>query len=646
MFWPSKVVHTTVVVPQENKNSLILALHETGICQLEQSDSDFCFKQGNSEEEVKAVRGLELRLNELMNKIKPYRKTPQPENMIKKLFFPDEPEQITVELRKNDEIIREVKQKLDEFEEPITQKLSQITGKKEQLKEIENKISELSLLPDLPTSLFKPTENLSIITGAVTVNSIPEIEKDFKGKPFVALTHRHTKEKKLIFIFFPPEQEKEVNKTLHRIGLETFEIPYSKKKPSEQVNALEEEKQELKKQILELKEQLRKEAEVYRDLELLGEEIEVCRERIEALHKLGGGNSFSVLTAWVPQEHLEQFKQLVNEQAETSYMEIEEKEDAPTILKNPRLVKPFEMLINLYSPPKYGHLDPTPIMALTYAIFFGFMLTDAVYGFVLMIMAIGIARGIGKYNPGIRKFAEFLVIVGAFTAILGVLLGSYLGDLLQQMGWNIPQLLDPMKDIMILVAITAGIGVLHLTLGLILGVIDKVKQKDYMGAISDQGVWLVFVTGLILALGSMALESLMTPGIGLILLSAILKMAFVFKEEGLVSSVLSIFDFSGFVGDIFSYTRLMALAVGTAGIALAINFMALMVADLIPVLGIFIALIILLIGHTFNMAMNGLGSFVHGLRLHFLEFFTKFYDGGGKQYTPFYSTRKITKVKR
>ena len=128
----------------------------------------------------------------------------------------------------------------------------------------------------------------------------------------------------------------------------------------------------------------------------------------------------------------------------------------------------------------------------------------------------------------------------------------------------------------------------------------------------------------------------------LIGLAVVMQVGFTLLSSGLVSAILSIFAFTGFLGDLFSYARLMALGIGTSGISLAVNFMALLAYDMVPYIGIIFAILIFIVGHLFNMAMNGLGAFIHSTRLHFLEFFTKFFDGGGIEYKPFKAKRKYT----
>ena len=144
-----------------------------------------------------------------------------------------------------------------------------------------------------------------------------------------------------------------------------------------------------------------------------------------------------------------------------------------------------------------------------------------------------------------------------------------------------------------------------------------------------------FTIGLLLVLVKQMIPAYIAMGI-----AVALQLIFNFMEGGVVISILSIFNFTGFVGDLFSYARLMALALGTAGIALAVNFIIALAVGSVPYVGIIFGIVIFIGGHLFNLLMNGLGAFVHTTRLHFLELFTKFYEGGGRLYKPFKAERK------
>jgi len=241
-----------------------------------------------------------------------------------------------------------------------------------------------------------------------------------------------------------------------------------------------------------------------------------------------------------------------------------------------------------------------------------------------------------------KQFSLLLIVAGVFTAILGASLSSYFGDFFPRIGIEMPGLLNPMEQVLELIIIAIVIAGIHLFVGLLVGYYNNAKHGRIKEALGEQGVWLFCLVGAVfMVLGGGGIFA--TIGLGLIVLSVITQLAYNMKD-GPVISVLSIFNFSGFLGDVFSYARLTALAIGTAGIALAVNFMALMVIDMIPVVGIVFGIIIFIGGHLFNMVMNGLGAFIHALRLHFLEFFSKFYEGGGKLYRPFIASREKNKT--
>ncbi|MCD6414004.1 MAG: V-type ATP synthase subunit I [Candidatus Diapherotrites archaeon] len=688
MLWPAKMHHINVLIPQADSRELVASLHERGICQLDLSpDTKQQVEHGDG------IRELDLRLGELISNLEPYKPVPQPENLIKAVLFPRQTKKIIIEPRSDVEALSEAEKQLSKLEAPIKETLEHLREKEDTLAELESLASNLSFFPEVPLSHFSNTDNFHVFVGLVSTQSVPFLRRELNAKPLACFVSEKTIEKSFIAVFCRPKDAKELGRILHEVGFEVLEVPTTTETPSKRLAAIKGEIATMKAEIRKMKEQLRKQWIEHSELLLaLKEDLDVRRERIDAMEAMGGGKHFVSLAAWVPDSQLDVFKNTLSHKTQAYYMEADEREDAPTLLDNPRLVKPFELLTGLFSFPKYKHLDPTPILALTFPIFFGFMLTDVVYGLIAAVISLLVYSGIGKNNRSMRKFASILAIAGLATILLGLIFGSYLGNLPEvlhergAMGFVFPMPIDAMKDIMLLVGLTASIGLLHLSLGLLLGVVDNVKNKQYRKAVSDQGVWLLFSCGLMFSflgvllpavvstletlsqklltlpilgailgyplipvaalLSSMPPEPMLWFGLASITLSVVLVVVFAFLDSGAIMAALSVFDFSGFFGDIFSYTRLMALAVGTAGIALAVNFMAFMVYDMVPYVGLFVALIVLVIGHLFNMFMNGLGAFVHSLRLHFLEFFTKFYEGGGVAYVPFHASRKLTKLKR
>jgi len=186
-----------------------------------------------------------------------------------------------------------------------------------------------------------------------------------------------------------------------------------------------------------------------------------------------------------------------------------------------------------------------------------------------------------------------------------------------------------MVDVQLFLIIVLLIGLIHLNLGLLIGFKANIQQREYKDASGNQ-LWLFFlqVGVLLLALG------MKTAGAVLLLISVVMV--------AVIHGPLFFFDITGYLGDVLSYARLLALGLATCGIAMTVNILASMVGGT-PYIGAVLAALVFVIGHIFNWGMNGLGAFVHGIRLHYVEFFNKFYEGGGAEYRPFYVKRELTK---
>jgi V/A-type H+-transporting ATPase subunit I len=523
----------------------------------------------------------------------------------------------------------------------VLKRLDKLNEIEEQTQRTEFTISNLSLIPQIRTDAFQPSDNLRVLAGLISSASLPRLKEELQGKEIALFIEEKDKALTFIALLATPEHISLAEKILHAVGFQNLEIPFEPKKPGEVIILLKKEIEKLKAEKAHIKNFLRKTQKVYhKKFEVLAEELEIAKQKLAALRNFKTTVAFSVLECWIPKKNLDDFHQTVKRISPQYYLEIDEKDTAPTLFDNPNWVKPFEMITELYSPPKYKDFDPTPILAITFTIFFGFMLTDAAYGLIVLSLGWIMYRGIGKFNQTMKGFAKLLMMFGASTTLLGIIFGSYFGNFFQQIGINLPIPIDSMRQVMLTLAIALGLGSMHLLIGLIAGFYDNIHRGSFKDAMAKQGVWLAFMLGLFLFLFNLG-----TLGLIAVAIAIILQMFFNFLEGGVVSSLLSVFGFSGFIGDLFSYARLMALAIGTAGIALAVNFMVFMVIDMIPWIGIPIAIVVFIVGHMFNVVMNGLGAFIHSTRLHFLEFFTKFYEGGGKTYKPFIADRKNTFVK-
>jgi len=632
MFLPETMLHARLVVPRQKSQELMIALHEAGLCELKEAEAGDL--EGLEVSESAQIVETRQRLAGLLADMQEFKPVRQPENLVKSLFFPGEPEKIRLDLLSNKAVLKEVNSHLDIIHPKAEKQLLELKGIRQRIGEIGLEIEGLSDLPDVGLEIFSSTKNIAVFVGIVTKKGALELGSKLKKSVF--LLKERDENTSLLMLACRQSERQSTEKELHGLGFDPLDVAFSNGTPKEIVAGLEAEAVKLRKRIREIRLFLQNMAKMHwKKLLVLSEELSACVERADAMKQLKAGKSFVVFEAWIPKKNLEKFNSLVKKNTGSFFLLADEREDAPTLLNNPSFLKPFEMITALYSLPKSKGLDPTPVIAITFSFFFGYMLTDFAYGLALALIAFAIFRGIGKYDVNLKNFSAVLIALGIFMALLGAAFTSYFGDFFPRIGIQMPGIVDPLKEVIVIIGLAVLVGLLHISLGLLMGFVDNLRLGNRQKAFSKQGVWLLFLIGVAVAvLGNM------TVALALIVLSVLMHVVFSVLEGGPVIGMLSVFDFSGFVGDVFSYARLTALAIGTAGIALAVNFMALMVIDMVPVIGFPIAILVFLVGHSFNMVMNGLGAFIHALRLHFLEFFQKFYDGGGRAYKPFHVERE------
>ncbi|MEW5804570.1 MAG: V-type ATP synthase subunit I [bacterium] len=335
-------------------------------------------------------------------------------------------------------------------------------------------------------------------------------------------------------------------------------------------------------------------------------------------------------------------------------------ESPPVVLVNSKLVSPFEMITSLYGLPRYQQIDPTPLLAPFFFLFFGLCLGDAGYGFILSLTAILALRSF-HLKEGSRKLMQVFFLCGLSTIMCGIFTGGWFGDLvsnylplasLQHFTKKLT-LMDPIKDPLTFLIFTLSLGFIQVWFGMSIQMYKHLREKDWQNAFLSRLPWLILLPGIILLL-VVSGGKLQGPVWSAVakwssLLSAATIVLFEGRDRDNIFSrvgvgLLALYGIVGYYADMLSYCRLLALGLASAIIANVVNQIAFMTVK-IPYAGIIIMASIFVVGHLFNLVINLLGAFVHPSRLQFIEFFTKFFEGGGKPFMPFAIESKYVVIK-
>lgn len=385
--------------------------------------------------------------------------------------------------------------------------------------------------------------------------------------------------------------------------------------------------------------------------------------RAEKYGVLGGllqSSHVFFLNGYVPARNAEALKTKLEGKysCQVELEEIPADEEAPVILQNNSFSNPTESVVESFGLPHKGEIDPTGIMAIFYYFLFGLMLSDAGYGIILTVACFVLVKKYPNMGKGMKQMMRLMFFCGISTTVWGILFGGYFGDVIPIVAENffhttvtVPAVwFTPLDDPMKLLIYSFLFGIIHLFTGLALKGYMLIRDKKYMDCLCSVGFWYALLIGLIMMLlpsdifASMAGASIVFPGwlntvakalaiigaFGIVLMSARDN-----KNIGLriALGAYELYGATSWLSDVLSYSRLLALGLATGVIASVINTMAAMVGD--GIVGAILFTIIFLVGHTLNLAINVLGAYVHTNRLQFVEFFGKFYEGGGRAFAPF-----------
>lgn len=361
----------------------------------------------------------------------------------------------------------------------------------------------------------------------------------------------------------------------------------------------------------------------------------IALRREEAKSRLVGTDKVFLLEGWLPADRcaaLEKALEPFTCAIETREPTEDEYPQVPVQLKNNKLTRPLNMVTEMYSLPAYGTLDPNPLMAPFFILFYGIMMADMGYGLLMMIASVIISK---KYRPKgtSGELFSLLGLCGISTFIMGALTGGFFGDFLTQLVaivspgtvFALPKLFDPLDDLTMILIGSMALGMVQIVTGMAISLIEKCKRKKFLDAFFEEITWwIVFVGITLLALGKGA--AVLYVGCALVLLGPIVQGKGWGKLTGVFGSLYN--HVTGYFGDILSYTRLMALMLAGSVIAQVFNMLAAMPGNVIAFI------IISMLGNAMNFGLNLLGCYVHDLRLQCLEFFNKFYVDGGKPFRP------------
>lgn len=507
---------------------------------------------------------------------------------------------------------------------------------------------------DIPLDMAG-TETVSMLMGYIPgKNRTEELEKDLEavGACCLKILNRE-REHTYIYLIYHRSVAEELGRTLKQYGFTRVAFKDLEGTAGDTIRQASERIQELEREYEDAAEKMAVHAEELEDLELLYDVLMIRRDRKRALMRLVGTENVFMLAGWVP-AHLGECLSETFQSKWTCVAAVREpfkNEEYPVLLKNSDVGRSVEAITAMYSLPNSKEIDPNFVMSLFFIFFFGLMLGDGVYGIVL-ILAAGFVLWKVRLEESIRKFVKLLLYCGISTVFWGALFGGWMGipALSEYYLW-----MNPVERPEEFLGWALIFGILHIYVGIGVKGANLFRQKKYLDIVLDVGVWYVFFTGFVLfvlpyVFGSITenLDGPVTAGKYMLLASALVIVATQGRgKKNILSRFFSgtakLYDLIKFTSDVLSYSRLMALGLATSVIGFIVYEIAAMNGT-DSVLGVISFVLILLIGHLLNFAIAMLSAFVHASRLQYIEFFSRFFKGGGVAFKPLKTNTKFIQL--
>jgi V/A-type H+-transporting ATPase subunit I len=540
----------------------------------------------------------------------------------------------------------------------LKEKLQAIQATRKTLQEQEAWLTRWQYLDVIPKQQELATCN--ILLGSINAANQMRFLETLQSLKMVYIEEVfHSQNHVYYSLIYPKSQQQAVTDYLAQVSFHVFEYPFDCL-PKEAYQRKQQELTVLVAKEKALKAELAKFRHHMDDFYLAEEMCYAYIHREAAKKQLLNTNSFFVMQGWIPVDEkadlINAFKKVLPK--DDIYMVFEQptkgeiEQDVPVKLKNNALVAPFEMLTEMYSLPKYDEIDPTPIMTPFYMVFFGMMVADIGYGLLMLIGAL-VARRLVLART-MKRFADFFLMLAFPTIIWGLIYGSFFGAALPKQvgGLTLPfPILSTTEDVNTILLLSVAFGFIQLLTGLMVNGIELTKRKRYLESISESFAWQGLLVGLLIAVFGMVLfdnRGFMLIGSGVAVVSAVSIVIVPVirsksKVKGLAKGLYGLYGITGYIGDLVSYTRLMALGISGGSIAAAFNML---VAFMPPAARFTVGLLLIVALHALNLFLSLLSAYVHGARLQYVEFFGKFYSGGGRAFKPLKAEEKYVNIEK
>ena len=634
-----KMNKLSVIGLEDERNSVLDILHRSGCVQITDA-----FEPGEDTSIAKYEYDKRLdRIDEFIDDTKKARNAIFPFDTRKKNIFEPKTDISGFEFEKYINRETEIFSKIKSINELLDEK-SRLSTEDNKLK---NQKNSLEPWKDLDLSLdFSGTKYTVVFLGTVPNKvTIETLENDLKRKFDETILNRICFDnlQQYVLVITLKKNAEEVIKSIQRLGFIQVHFRGIHTTAKHELERIEREVSNIKVSKQKIDNKIKEFSESIKEIEVIYDYLLLEKQKILQISMLVKTQKAFLIEGWIPERKKDDLRNKLSAKTSvyTDFREPGKDEAFPIHLENGKFVRSFELITEMFSLPNHKEFDINPFMAPFYFVFFGLMLGDAGYGLILALIT-GIILLKFDLKGTFKKLMSMIFFGGVSTFIWGALFGSWFGDFFSQVSQGKftikPVWFNPLSDPIRLLIWSLIFGIIQLYVGMALSGYKMWKSGKKLDAIIDVGLRYIYYSGIIAILASVpgAEYAAIFGAVGLILTQGRHKKGL----RKITGGIMSLYDFVGFMSDVLSYSRLLALGLATGVIASVINTMGTLLG--MNVIGIIALVFIFIAGHIFNILINTLGAYVHSSRLQYVEFFSKFYEGGGKPYSPFkYETKYI-----